>query len=404
MSPQPLALRSWFRIVPAALALFALLAGAFPAEARAKRPAAPSILDDAAFRTEVQGGLDHLYAMDFAAAQTAFSHIEARYPGHPVGPFLRALVPWWTLLLDPEDPRHDKEFLAAMDEVIRRSEARLRRNPDDMDGLFFRTGASAFRARLHAFRRDWFKAGKDGQSALRNLRKLQRRDPQNVDLLFGVGLFDYLVDVVPRQHKFLRPVAILFPKGDRKRGLEELHRAAREGQFVHTEAHYALFQVYMTFERDAGKALTEVSWLRKHHPENTLFKMAEGRVYARQNRWAEASLVFQEVAERQVAGDPSYSGALAQEALYWLARGEMESGRYEGALQYLDRLDYLAAEREWDPYYRAAGRLRRGMTYDVLGRRDEAVRCYREVLAIKGTGDVHDRAQEFLSRPYGRVS
>ncbi|HVS00561.1 MAG TPA: tetratricopeptide repeat protein [Thermoanaerobaculia bacterium] len=404
MSPQPLALRSWFRIVPAALALFALLAGAFPAEARAKRPAAPSILDDAAFRTEVQGGLDHLYAMDFAAAQTAFSHIEARYPGHPVGPFLRALVPWWTLLLDPEDPRHDKEFLAAMDEVIRRSEARLRRNPDDMDGLFFRTGASAFRARLHAFRRDWFKAGKDGQSALRNLRKLQRRDPQNVDLLFGVGLFDYLVDVVPRQHKFLRPVAILFPKGDRKRGLEELHRAAREGQFVHTEAHYALFQVYMTFERDAGKALTEVSWLRKHHPENTLFKMAEGRVYARQNRWAEASLVFQEVAERQVAGEPGYSGALAQEALYWLARGEMESGRYEGALQYLDRLDYLAAEREYDPYYRAAGRLRRGMTYDVLGRRDEAVRCYREVLAIKGTGDVHDRAQEFLSRPYGRVS
>ncbi len=400
-----MSMKPWFRLLPAALALLALLAGAFPADARAKaRPAAPSILDDAAFRTEVQVGLDHLYAMDFAAAQTAFSRIEARYPGHPVGPFLRALVPWWTLLLDPEDPRHDKEFLAAMDEVSRRSETRLRRNPDDMDGLFFRTGASAFRARLHAYRRDWFKAGKDGQSALRNLRKLHRKDPQNVDLQFGLGLFNYLVDVVPRQHKYLRPVALLFPKGDKARGLEELRRAAREGQFVHTEAHYALFQIYMTFERDYPKAMNEVRWLRQHHPENTLFKMAEGRVYARQNRWAEAALVFQEVSERQVAGEPGYSGALAQEALYWLARGEMESGRYEGALQYLDRLDYLAAEREWDPYFRAAGRLRRGMTYDLLGRRDEAVRCYRDVLAIKGVGDVRDRAQEFLAKPYGRVS
>ena len=81
MSTKPLSLpRSWFRIVPAALALLALLAGAFPAEARAKaRPAAPSILDDAAFRTEVQEGLDRLYAMDFAAAQTVFSRIEARF-------------------------------------------------------------------------------------------------------------------------------------------------------------------------------------------------------------------------------------------------------------------------------------------------------------------------------------
>lgn len=381
------------------LALLVLLAGALPAAAR---PASgPSILDDAAFRSDVKTGLNRLYAMDFTGARETFSRIEAAHPGHPAGPFLRALVPWWMLLLDPEDTRYDAEFLAAMDEVVRRSDARQRRDRDDMDALFFRTGAYAFRARVYAYRHQWMRAGQDGRRALSNLRKLQKRDPQNVDLQFGVGLFDYLVDVVPKEHKFLRPVALLFPRGSRERGLAELERAGKEGQFVQTEAHYALFQIYMTFEKDLGKALYEVAWLRTNHPQNSLFKMAEGRVYARQGRWPEASLIFQEIAERQVAGEPGYSGALAQEALYWLARSEMAYHRYDGALQYLDRLDYLAAERTYDAYFQAAGRLRRGMAYDAMGRRLDAQRCYREVLAMDNTGaDVHDRAEEFLSKPY----
>ena len=76
------------------------------------------------------------------------------------------------------------------------------------------------------------------------------------------------------------------------------------------------------------------------------------------------------------------------------------SRRYPSALQYLDRLDYLAAERNYDAYMRAAGRLRRGMAYDALGRRDEAMSCYQEVLALGTGGDVRDRAREFLNRPF----
>jgi hypothetical protein len=40
------------------------------------------------------------------------------------------------------------------------------------------------------------------------------------------------------------------------------------------------------------------------------------------------------------------------------------------------------------------------MTYDSLGRRDDAVRCYREVLDLRPEGDVRARAQEFLEKPF----
>ena len=368
--------------------------------AHAAKPHAPSILDDAAFRADALAGLDRLYEMDFPAAQSAFARIEERYPDHPVGPLLQGLLPWWQIQLDPEDSRHDAQFLAAMDQVVDRADRRLRRDSKDLDGLFFRSGALAFRARVHAYRGRWLRAANDGRRALSSLRKVKKLDPDNVDLDFGLGLFDYLADEVPRQHPFLKTFALLLPKGDKARGMAELQRAADQGRFVQTEAHFALYQLHFLFEKNYAKALADVSWLREHHPDNPVFQVAQGRIYGQLGQWADASLLFQEVAERQVDGRPGYSGAIAEEALYWLARGEMASRRYTDALQYLDRLDYLAQERNYDAYMKAAGRLRRGMTYDALGRRDDALRCYHEVLDLGVAGDVRDRAQEFLNRPF----
>jgi tetratricopeptide (TPR) repeat protein len=386
----------------ASAVLAALLLGflAAPAFAAGTASHPPSILDDPSFRADALAGLDRLYAMDFPGAESAFTRIGERYPDHPVGPFLQALVPWWQILLDPENPAHDAQFLAAMDQVSDRSDRRLRRDSNDLDGLFFQSGAFAFRARVEAYRGRWLRAANDGRRALSNLRRVRKLDPGNVDLNFGIGLFDYLADVVPKQHPFLKPFALFFPRGDRARGLSELQQAAEQGRFVQTEAYYALYLIHFQFEKDYGKANADVSWLRQHHPDNPVFEVAQGRIYAQLGQWADAGLLFQQVAESQVEGRPGYSGAVAEEALYWLARGEMAGRRYPNALQYLDRLDYLAKERNYDAYMRAAGRLRRGMTYDALGRRDDAVRCYREVLDLKPEGDVRARAEEFLGRPF----
>ena len=380
------------------IGLGALPSFAAPAAPPARRPA--SIVDDPFFRERVLAGLDRLYSMDFPAADARFAEVERHFPGHPAGPLLSALVPWWRLLIDPEDKSLDAAFLAHIDRSLDLSKRRLKKNRDDADGLFFEAGASAFRARLLTFRQSWMRAGLDGRRALKNMRRLAKRDPGNDDLAFGVGLFDYLVEAVPQRYRWLKPVARLFPKGDKARGLAELRRAADRGRFAKVEARYALFQILDQFEGDLGRASAELSQLRREYPTNSLFHVAEGRMYARWGRWAEAGVILQEVAERQVDGAPGYSGAVAQEALYWLARVEMGQRRYDGALEYLDRLEFLAAERTYDAYYQAVGRLRRGMAYDALGRRQEALRCYREVLAMKSVGDARDRAKEFVARPF----
>jgi tetratricopeptide (TPR) repeat protein len=378
-----------------ALGLLLLLGAGAPATARPR-----SVLDDPVFRQEARRGLDRLYAMDFDRADAVFGRIAARYPDHPVGPFLRALGPWWGILIDPDDPSRDAAFLASMDRVIEICDRRLEENPEDVDAMFFRTGAHAFRGRVHSYRSRWTKAAQDGLKAMKGLQEVRQRDPDNDDLYFGVGLFDYLADVVPDRYPVLKPFAFFFPKGNRERGLRELARAMEKGEFVNTESAYALLQMHYGFEKDFRSSLRYASWLRRRHPDNSVFHLFQGRVYAHWGQWDQAGRIFEDVAARHLRGQAGYTETLAQQALYTLAAGRMRHRRYAEALAHLENLEKLTRGSAVDNHYKVMGRLRQGMALDVLGRRHEAVRCYRDVLKMKGRGDSRSQARSYLSNPY----
>lgn len=378
------------------LVLLAALSAAVPAHGQPT-----SILQDPYFQDEARRGLKYMYDMDFGAADEVFVRLTARYPDHPVGPYLQAMLPWWAIQLEPDDPSQDARVFEGMERVIDLSERRLKKNPADLDALFFKSGAYALRGRLHADRRHWIKAARDGQHALGSLKEVVKRDPDNNDLYFGLGLFDYLADVVPKQHKILRPFSRLFPKGNKDRGITELERAMTQGQFVSTEAAYALLQVHYVFEKDYQASLRYALWLRARHPDNSIFHVYEGRIYERLGRFREAARVFHDVRGRHAKGQSGYTDAMAEQALYLLARVEMWQGRHNEALAYIEQLERLTATRPAITEYKALGRLRKGMALDAMGRRQDAVRCYRDVLSMKnGDSDIRSRAKTFLRKPY----
>ncbi|HWM90171.1 MAG TPA: tetratricopeptide repeat protein [Thermoanaerobaculia bacterium] len=386
------------RRLPALGVLLLLLATA-PAVAQ---PA--SILQDPLFQDEARLGLKYMYDMDFGAADEVFGRLTVLYPDHPVGPYLQALLPWWAVQLEPDDPSQDRLVLDAMERVIDLSERRLKKNPADLDALFFKAGAHALRGRLHADRRHWVRAARDGKQALTSLQDVVKRDPNNNDLYFGLGLFDYLVDVVPKQHKVLRPFVRLFPKGNKDRGITELERAMTQGQFVSVEAAYSLLQIHYIFEKDYMASLRYAHWLRARHPDNSIFHLYEGRIYERLGRFREAARVFQEVRNRHAKGQSGYTDAMAEQSLYLLARVEMWQQRHSEALAYIQQLERLTATRPAVNEYKALGLLRKGMAFDAMGKRQAAVRCYRDVLSMKGgydgDGDVRSRAKSYLKNPY----
>lgn len=384
------------RIRMSAFALFLLLG------AGAARAAQTSILEDPLFQQDAKQGLQYLYDMDFGAADEIFTQIIVRSPDHPVGPFLRALIPFWAIQLEPDDTSQDEDFLTALDGVIDLCDRRLAADPEDIDALFFKSGAHAFRGRLHSDRERWLRAARDGQQALSALKKVRERMPENDDIYFGIGLFDYLADEAPRQYKILRPFKAFFPRGDRERGLAELERAMTRGTFVPTEVAYSLLQIHYLFEENYKESLRHSVWLRQRHPDNSLFHLYEGRIYERMGRLQDANRVFHQVLERHAKGQSGYTDAVAERALYLLTRVEMRFRRYNVAMANLARLEQLTSRRDIPSEYKALGRLRKGMVYDATGQRKDAVRCYKDVLAMRGDNydNARDRAKDYLKKPY----
>jgi tetratricopeptide (TPR) repeat protein len=117
-------------------------------------------------------------------------------------------------------------------------------------------------------------------------------------------------------------------------------------------------------------------------------------------RVADSSRVFQEILALCQKGQTGYTDSVEEQALYTLSRVEMQRNLHSVALAYLERLEDLNVRRPVSTEYRSLCRLRRGMALDALGRRQEAVRCYREALEMKGPDIVEERAKIFLKEAY----
>lgn len=403
---KPFVVRSFGRRSAGALAALLALAGlaAAPAPPAAGAPAAKgsrtvSLLRDPIFVAASEKGLDHLYAMRYAEADREFGRIAARHPGHPVGPFLRALPDWWRILADPHDTAHDARFQAAIEQVIALADRRLDRDRDDIDGKYFKGAALAFRGRFRSMRGEWLPAAFDCKRALGLVREVERLDPGNADLDFGLALYDYFADVLPARYPVLKPATLFMAEADRRRGLAGLERVATRGHFVSTESAYFLLQINMFFEKDHDESLRWAHWLRRRHPDNAVFHELEGRLYARWGRRDRARRVFSDVLARWRAGAPGYTQAQAERALYVSAVIDMRDGDHRSALAHLAQLDRLP-ERAGERPLQTLGRLRQGMALDALGRRGDAVDRYRQVLARGDVDDSHQRARGHLQRPF----
>ena len=386
------------RLAAVVVALLLFSTATEPVAAQADRDG--SVLNDPLVEYQARRGLSLLYDFEFARANVLFSQIDQRFPNHPIGPFLGALNTWWQILNDLSDDSLDDEFYRQMDVVIARSDAMLRRDRRNFDAMFFKGAALGFRGRLRSNRGEWWRAAMDGGRAMDYVFAVADSDVDNADFGFGRGLYDYYASVVPERFPYTRPAMVFFPRGDKERGLELLERTAREGRYIQTEAVYFLLQIYYVFENDREKSLYYAQWLRDEHPRNPFFHTFAGRAQARWGLWRQAHDTFEEVLSRHRAGQTGYNAAAAEQAFYYLGRSYMARNDLDRALSHLRELDRSAARNDVDTYFKVLGRLRQGMVLDALGRRDEAVRMYRAVLAMDDRGGSHARAEQFMSVPY----
>lgn len=359
-------------------------------------------IQDPAVDARLLRGIDYLYNMDFEKADNEFTEVIRSEPNHPAGYFFQAMTQWWRILSNFDDESQDERFYSMLEKVIDMCEAQLDKNENDVTALFFKGGAVGFRGRLRGNRGKWVGAANDGLVALPAVRKAFALEPNNYDVLLGIGIYNYYADVVPKQYPIVKPLMLFFPSGDKKIGLEQLEIASQKARYAKTEAIYFLLQSYFTYEKQYSKALEIARELHSKYPRNPLFHRMYGRCYVSLGYWAEAFFVFTDVEKKYASHQLGYDTYDGREAYYYIGKFNFLAGKFDEALQSFYKCDELSRKIDKDGAsgFMSMANLTIGLIYDLQQKRDLALVQYQKVLDMKEYENTHKDAQRYMEKPY----
>jgi tetratricopeptide (TPR) repeat protein len=143
----------------------------------------------------VQLGTYYVYNVKFDSAEAAFKKVIDKYPEHPAGYFLDAMVDWWKTKLLTNTDKYDRSFIKKITKVVDISDKMLDKNSKDINALFFKAGALGYRGRFYAEKESWIKAASDGAEAFNLLQECRKIAPHNHDIMLGTGIYNYFSKV-----------------------------------------------------------------------------------------------------------------------------------------------------------------------------------------------------------------
>jgi hypothetical protein len=225
------------------------------------------ILHDTTSLNLIKRGIDSIYNMQFNYSQGVYREIGRLYPDHPIVIMFKGIMTYWENypLLPAVSARNSFE------EEMRRCIGLCEKNNNQLYEPEYLLANLSARGLLLTFytdndlKNEVFPLAKSTYHYIR-----QSFDFTSVysDFFFFTGLYNYYREVYPRVHPVYKPLAFLFPNGNREKGLEEIQTAALSSILFKAESFSYLSYIYISYENDYQKALYFSKYLHDLYSEN----------------------------------------------------------------------------------------------------------------------------------------
>lgn len=362
---------------------------------------------------QVKLALDDFYNMEYDKAITRFEGIEK---AHPEDPFAVVHVLQATVfrelyrlnLLDTTLYAHDGflsgkpakgdpavrtrvEQLTA--QTVKLCDDLLAKNPDDVDALYVRGVARGLKATYIALvDKSFVSALRNAVAARHDHERVLQIDPKYTDAKTVVGVHNYVVGSLPMPVKMLAGIAGL--GGSKKKGIEYLEEASKEGRESSADARVAL-ALFLRREARYPEAADLVQTLVSQYPKNSLFALEHCNLLKDGGKGPDAIACYQKLLAGAKSGQ--YTGLHTEFAAFGLAESLRGQKDYEGALK---QYEFTANVPSGQLNLRQRAQLAAGEMYDLLSQRDQAVQQYQAVIAQDNSSTQADIARKLLREPY----
>src|SRR6266849_9361434 len=375
-----------------------------------------------------ENGSEALFNLDYDVARQKFKEMARLYPDDPTGAQMLATTLWLETLNqarrlqaaiystqsfyaagteDKPDPRVVQDFRDLTRRATQLAEARLRRNPRDPQTLYVLGATESLKAAFAAtVERRFMAALRSGSDGIDTQRDVIKLDPNFHDAELIIGMYDYIVGTLPLPVRMLASIGGIH--GSKKRGIQTLERVAKDGQWTRDDARVLLIAIYKK-EKRFLEALALSRELQAKYPHNYLFRLETAD-----------SLVSQAALERQ-ASKTREAEAMESEAVRTFetmlherpAAGaapralDLIHFRYGEALLLMAQAEHAATEflaattvSGADVGTVSRAHLRAAQSFDLAGKRNEALAEYQVVLSRPNIYDSYDQARRGQKESY----
>lgn len=356
------------------------------------------LIADMYVQIEATQALNDMYNFKFREAKRQFFWLKQKYEEHPLPYFLMGLNEWWKIMPNIEIETYDEQFLAYMDTSIMKAKVLYDVDSMKIEGAFFLAASYGFKARLYSERSKWLKAASHGNKALNYLDDCRSKEELSPELLFGDGLYNYFSVWIPENYPQLRPFLIMFDKGDKEQGLEQLREVAHNAFYTRTEAQYWLMRILFTEENDTQGALHESEYLNKTFPDNAYFHRYYTSLLFQTGRLAKAKILAEDMLMKIDSNYVGYEETSGRYACFFLAKIWESNLDQDKAFHYYNRtIEFAEKNKAYESGYYLYSLLGLARIYDKQGNKKEAEDCLKTVRKnSKRKNEANKRAREYM--------
>jgi tetratricopeptide (TPR) repeat protein len=272
-------------------------------------------------------------------------------------------------------------------------EQELKANPKNVDALYARGVTRAQFALYTALvERAWFSALRNAVGARKDHERVLELDPNYVDAKLVVGTHNYVLGSLPWSVK--AAVALVGLSGTKEKGFEYLHEVAASSGENSVDAKVVL-ALFLRREHLYDEARGLMHELGARYPGNYLFPLEEANLLRSSGHPEEAAAAYRTVWQK---GREGKYGNLHYEIASW-GLGELLRSQkdYSGAATAFEQVTQLA---DPDPETLQKANLAAGEMYDLLQKRDLAMKKYEAVLAENGSTPPAEAARKHIREAY----
>jgi len=311
------------------------------------------------------------------------------------------MTAWWAINIERDNDALYDEFYKKVEKVEEICDKILDDNEDNADALFYKGGAVGYRGLVYSLKDSWLKAAQDGKTALNLLDKANEINPNNPDVKFGLGIYNYFAEFVPDKYPVIKPLMIIFPKGDKLKGLAQIKDIANNSRYAKTEAKFILAYLYSIYEKNYAESQFYSQELVITYPYNAFFRQLLCRSFIGLSNWQGAIDGWGKVAQLCDSNLFGFNEKLRREAAYYIGVSYLGQRNLPEAEKNLLKAEDLSRKLDKEPTEIAVdGWLKLGMTYDLLGDNGKADIYYDKVQNQPVFAGLREQAERFKRERY----